>query len=208
MADLKNLYQAVLDGDQNSAATLTGQLLSDGASPDIILNQGLIAAMNTIGELFTKSEIYIPEMLIAARAMKSAMEILEPQLVKAGVKPVGKFVIGTVEGDMHDIGKNLVAMMMKGAGFEVIDLGVDVSREEFLEQARKTSPHLIGLSTLLTTSMPEMEDVVKAVRSAGLSVKVIIGGAPVTNDFAKKIGADGYAPDAANAVIVAKSLLA
>jgi 5-methyltetrahydrofolate--homocysteine methyltransferase len=207
MADLKNLYQAVLDGDQASAATLTKQALDDGVSPDMILNQGLISAMDTVGDLFSKNEIYIPEMLIAARAMKSAMEILEPQLLKAGVEPVGKFVIGTVSGDLHDIGKNLVAMMMKGAGFDVIDLGVDVPKEKFIEQAKKTKPHLIGLSTLLTTSMPSMEEIVQAVKDAGLAVKVMVGGAPVTDGFAKKIGADGYAPDAAAAVIVAKSLI-
>jgi len=207
MMDLKDLFQAVLDGDQASATSLTKQAIDEGLSAADILNQGLIIAMDKVGELFSKNEIYIPEMLIAARAMKSAMEILEPQLAKAGVEPVGKFVIGTVAGDLHDIGKNLVAMMMKGAGFDVIDLGVDVSKESFLEQTVKVKPNLVGLSALLTTTMPAMEEIVKAVKAAGVPVKIMVGGAPVSNDYAKKIGADGYASDAAAAVTLAKSLV-
>ena len=205
--DLKDLFQAVLDGDQASATSLTKQAIDEGLSAADILNQGLIAAMDKVGELFSKNEIYIPEMLIAARAMKSAMEILEPQLAKAGVEPVGKFVIGTVTGDLHDIGKNLVAVMMKGAGFDVIDLGVDVSKERFLEQTAKLKPNLVGLSALLTTTMPAMEETVKAVKAAGVPVKIMIGGAPISDDFAKKIGADGYASDAAAAVTLAKGLI-
>jgi len=207
MMDLKDLFQAVLDGDQASATSLTKQAIDEGLSAADILNQGLIIAMDKVGELFSKNEIYIPEMLIAARAMKSAMEILEPQLAKAGVEPVGKFVIGTVTGDLHDIGKNLVAMMMKGAGFDVIDLGVDVSKERFLEQTAKLKPNLVGLSALLTTTMPAMEEAVKAVKAAGVPVKIMIGGAPISDDFAKKIGADGYASDAAAAVTLAKGLI-
>ena len=164
--------------------------------------------MNIVGSRFKKNEIYIPEVLIAARAMKMAMVVLEPELVKAGVKPVGKFLIGTVQGDLHDIGKNLVAMMLKGAGFEVIDLGIDVKPEIFVEKAKATGTQLIGMSTLLTTTMPSMEKTIKALKGAGIGAKIMIGGAPVTQSYADKIGADGFAPDAASAVDLAKSLLA
>lgn len=208
MADLKSLSEAVINGDQKGAAEHTKAALEKGISPDKILNQGLISAMDIIGERFSKQEIYIPEMLIAARAMKSAMQILEPELVKAGVEPVGKFMIGTAAGDLHDIGKNLVAMMMKGAGFDVIDLGVDVPMEKFVEQAKAARPNLIGMSALLTTTMPAMEEAVKALKQANIPAKIMIGGAPVTQDYANKIGADGYAIDAAAAVTVAKSLVA
>jgi 5-methyltetrahydrofolate--homocysteine methyltransferase len=164
--------------------------------------------MDIVGARFKKNEIYIPEVLIAARAMKMAMEILEPELVKAGVEPVGRLLIGTVQGDLHDIGKNLVAMMLKGAGFEVIDLGVDVGPEKFVEQVKASDAQLIGISALLTTTMPGMERTIKALKKAGVSVKVMIGGAPVTQDYADRIGADGYAPDAASAVDTAKNLVA
>jgi 5-methyltetrahydrofolate--homocysteine methyltransferase len=173
-----------------------------------VLKDGLIAGMDVVGVRFKSNEIYIPEVLIAARAMKMAMQVLEPELVKAGVKPVAKFVIGTVQGDLHDIGKNLVAMMMKGAGFEVIDLGVDVTSEKFVERAKATGAQLVGMSTLLTTTMPKMEKTLKELRNAGLKAKVMIGGAPVTQNYADKIGADGYAADAASAVDVAKRLIA
>ena len=208
MADLEALKEAVMSGDQETAVELTMAAMNDKTGPEKILKQGLIAAMDTIGGKFARNEVYIPEILIAARAMKSAMEILEPALAKAGVKPVGKFVIGTVEGDMHDIGKNLVAMMMKGAGFEVIDLGVDVSAEKFVEQAKSVNAQIIGMSALLTTTMPSMESVVKAVKKAGIKTKVMVGGAPVTADYASNIGADGFAQDAATAVTVAKGLVA
>jgi 5-methyltetrahydrofolate--homocysteine methyltransferase len=164
--------------------------------------------MNIIGVRFKNNEVYIPEVLIAARAMKMAMAVLEPELVKAGVQPVGKFVIGTVKGDLHDIGKNLVAMMLKGAGFDVIDLGVDVPEARFIEKTKASGAHLVGMSTLLTTTMPSMEKTLKAIKEAGLKVKVMIGGAPVTQSYADKIGADGYAADAATAVDVAKRLIA
>ncbi|MDD5459809.1 MAG: corrinoid protein [Phycisphaerae bacterium] len=208
MADLKALADAIIKGDQSSALQITKQALAEKMSPKSILNDGLIAGMNVIGARFKKNEVYIPEVLIAARAMKTAMEVLEPELVKAGVKPVGKFMIGTVQGDLHDIGKNLVAMMLKGAGFEVIDLGVDVSVEKFVEQAKAHSTALIGLSALLTTTMPAMEKTIKALKDAGLKAKVMIGGAPVTQSYADKIGADGYAADAASAVDIAKKILA
>jgi 5-methyltetrahydrofolate--homocysteine methyltransferase len=208
MADLKALADAVIKGDQNTAAEITKAALDEGTSAEIVLNKGLIAAMDVVGDRFSKNEIYIPEILIAARAMKSAMAILEPELVKAGVEPIGKFLIGTVQGDLHDIGKNLVAMMLKGGGFEVIDLGIDVAAEKFVEQAKATQVQLIGMSTLLTTTMPAMEKTIKALRDAGISAKVMVGGAPVTQDYADKIGADGYAPDAAMAVQAAKKLVA
>ena len=207
MADLKALADAVIKGDQNTAAQITKAALDEGISAETTLNKGLIAAMDVVGDRFSKNEIYIPEILIAARAMKSAMAILEPELVKAGVEPIGKFLIGTVQGDLHDIGKNLVAMMLKGGGFEVIDLGIDVAAEKFVEQAKATQVQLIGMSTLLTTTMPAMEKTIKALRDAGISAKVMVGGAPVTQDYADKIGADGYAPDAAMAVQAAKKLV-
>jgi 5-methyltetrahydrofolate--homocysteine methyltransferase len=208
MADLKALAEAVIKGDPNTAVTITKQAIAEKMPAGDILKNGLIAGMDTVGQRFKNNEIYIPEVLIAARAMKMAMQILEPELVKAGVKPIGKFVVGTVHGDLHDIGKNLVAMMMKGAGFEVIDLGVDVTSEKFVEKVKATGAQLIGMSTLLTTTMPKMEKTLKELRSAGLTTKVMIGGAPVTQNYADKIGADGYAADAATAVDVAKRLIA
>jgi 5-methyltetrahydrofolate--homocysteine methyltransferase len=208
MADLKALADAVIKGDQNTAMDITKTALAEGTAPKSILNDGLIAGMDVVGKRFKNNEVYIPEVLISARAMKMAMQILEPELVKAGVKPVGKLLIGTVRGDLHDIGKNLVAMMLKGAGFEVIDLGVDVGPEKFVEQVKSGDVNLVGMSALLTTTMPGMESTVKALRESGLSVKIMIGGAPVTQDYADKIGADGYAPDAASAVDMAKSLVA
>lgn len=208
MADLKALAEAVIKGDPNTAVTITKQAIAEKMPAGDILKSGLIAGMDTVGLRFKNNEIYIPEVLIAARAMKMAMQVLEPELVKAGVKPVGKFVIGTVQGDLHDIGKNLVAMMMKGAGFEVIDLGVDVTSGKFVEKTKATGAQIVGMSTLLTTTMPKMEKTLKELRSAGLKTKVMIGGAPVTQNYADKIGADGYAADAATAVDVAKRLIA
>ena len=208
MADLKALADAVINGDQNKALEITKAALEEGTAAKDVLDNGLIAGMDVVGERFKKNEIYIPEVLISARAMKMAMEVLEPELVKAGVEPVGKLLIGTVQGDLHDIGKNLVAMMLKGAGFEVIDLGVDVGPEKFVEQVKAAKAQLIGMSALLTTTMPGMERTIKAVKDAGIPVKVMIGGAPVTQDYADRIGADGYAPDAASAVDLAKSLVA
>lgn len=208
MADLKALADAIIRGDQNTAVEITKSALSEGTPPKNILDQGLIAGMDVVGSRFKKNEIYIPEVLIAARAMKMAMEVLEPALAKAGVKPRGKFIIGTVQGDLHDIGKNLVAMMLKGAGFEVTDLGVDVVPEKFVERAKAAKSQLIGMSALLTTTMPSMEKTIKALRAAGITAKIMIGGAPVTQGYADKVGADGYAPDAASAVDIAKSLVA
>lgn len=208
MADLKALADAVIKGDQSTAVQITKAALEEGTSPKSVLNDGLIAGMDVVGARFKKNEVYIPEVLIAARAMKMAMEILEPELVKAGVKPIGKCIIGTVQGDLHDIGKNLVAMMLKGAGFEVIDLGVDVSPDKFVEQVKTQGVNVVGMSALLTTTMPGMEKSIKALKQAGVSAKIMIGGAPVTQGYADKIGADGYAADAASAVDIAKSLVA
>jgi 5-methyltetrahydrofolate--homocysteine methyltransferase len=208
MADLKALAEAVIKGDLNTAMTITKQAIAEKMPAGDILKNGLIAGMDVVGVRFKANEVYIPEVLIAARAMKMAMQILEPELVKAGIKPVGKFIVGTVQGDLHDIGKNLVAMMMKGAGFEVIDLGVDVASEKFVEKAKTTGAQLVGISALLTTTMPKMENTLKDLKNAGLKVKVMIGGAPVTQNYADKIGADGYAADAASAVDVAKRLIA
>jgi len=207
MADMKALSEAVITGDQTKALEITRAAISEGVPPGIILNDGLIAGMNVIGERFKNNEVYIPEVLIAARAMKSALEVLAPKLVEAGVEPVGKAVMGTVQGDLHDIGKNLVAMMLKGAGFDVVDLGVDVSAQKFVEKAKETKAKLVGMSALITTTMPSMEKTVKALKEAGLAVKTMIGGAPVTQAYADRIGADGYAPDAASAVDLAKSLI-
>ena len=207
MADLQVLADAVIKGDQRTAVETTQQALDEGMNPATILGDGLIAGMNVIGIRFKANEVYIPEVLIAARAMKMAMEILEPKLIEAGVEPLGKAMIGTVQGDLHDIGKNLVVMMLKGAGFEVLDVGVDVAPDVFVEKAKESGVQIVGLSALLTTTMPSMEKTIQAIKNAGLSVKTMIGGAPVTQDYADKIGADGYAPDAASAVDLAKSLL-
>ncbi len=208
MINLKTLADAIIKADQNAAVKITKSALDEGIPAKTILDNGLIAGMGVVGDRFKKNEVYIPEVLISARAMKSAMEVLEPALAKAGVKPVGRFLIGTVQGDLHDIGKNLVAMMLKGAGFQVADIGVDASPEKFVEQAKATGIGLIGMSALLTTTMPAIEKTLKAIRAAGVRAKGMIGGAPITQGYADKIGADGYAADAASAVDVAKKLLA
>jgi 5-methyltetrahydrofolate--homocysteine methyltransferase len=207
MADLKAMAAAVEQGDREAVLRLVQAALAQGTSAEQILNQGLIAAMTTVGERFTRSEIFIPEVLIAARAMTAAMKILEPILVQTGIQPRGKVVIGTVKSDLHDIGKNLVAMMLKGSGFQVTDLGVDVSPERFVTAAREQGAQIVAVSSLLTTTMLNMRDVVKQVRAAGLPAKVIVGGAPVTEAFAKEIGADGYSPDAGSAVRLALELV-
>jgi len=208
MANLKLLADAIIKGDQNTAVQITKTAIQERTAAEKILNEGLIAGMDVIGTRFKNNQVYIPEVLIAARAMKMAMQILEPELVKAGVKPIGKLVIGTVQGDLHDLGKNLVAMMLNGAGFDVIDLGVDVTSDKFIQQAKAAGANLIGMSALLTTTMPAMEKTIQAIKKSNLSTKVMIGGAPVTQGYADKIGADGYAPDAASAVDLAKRLIA
>ena len=209
MADLQALADAIINGKAPLAKELTENLLGEGVCPADVLNKGLVAGMEVVGTRFKNNEFYVPEVLIAARAMKSAMEILRPVLADTGVKPVATVAIGTVRGDLHDIGKNLVAMMLEGAGFEIKDLGVDVKPEQFVDAVKGKGAGLICLSALLTTTMPAMKDTIQALADAGLrkDVCVMIGGAPVTQNYADEIGADGYAPDAASAVDKAKELL-
>lgn len=207
MADLKMLSDAIIKGDQKTAVDITKEALAEGLEPATILSDGLIAGMDVIGVRFKANEVYIPEVLISARAMKMAMEVLEPKLIESGVQPLGKALIGTVQGDLHDIGKNLVMMMLKGAGFEVIDLGTDVSPDVFVQKTKESNAQIVGLSALLTTTMPAMERTIRAIKDAGIPVRTMVGGAPVTQAYADKIGADGYAADAATAVDVAKTLL-
>ncbi len=207
---LKELAEAIILGQAQKAEELTHKALEEeGLEPSKVLNEGLIAGMNVVGEKFKNNEYYVPEVLIAARAMKAGLKVLRPRLAETGVKPVAKLVIGTVKGDLHDIGKNLVSMMMEGAGFEVIDLGVDAGPDKFLQAIESGAPHLVGMSALLTTTMLNMKSVIEALEKKGVRdrVKVIVGGAPVTQSYAEEIGADGYAPDAATAVEVAKALL-
>lgn len=208
MADLNTLTDAVEAGNRAAAITATQAAIDDGAEPGAILD-AMSAAMATVGRRFQQNEIFVPEMLISARAMKEATALLEPLLVAAGVAPEHTAVIGTVKGDLHDIGKNLVAMLWKGANLRVVDLGTNVSAERFTQAARDEEASILGVSALLTTTMVAMEEVVAAMREAGLGhVKILVGGAPVTAEFATSIGAHGYAPDAAAAVDVAKQLLA
>jgi 5-methyltetrahydrofolate--homocysteine methyltransferase len=208
MADLAALSEALIAGKKDDVVKLTQEASDEGMAPDKILEDGLIAGMSVIGERFKKNEVYVPEVLIAARAMNAAMEVIESKLLDAGIKPRGKVVLGTVKGDLHDIGKNLVGMMLKGGGFMVIDAGIDVPAEKFVEMAKSEGAEIIAMSALLTTTMPQMAEVVKACKDAGIEVKTMIGGAPVTQSYAEEIGADGYAPDAASAVDTAKELMA
>ena len=207
MADLSALTAAVEVGNRTNAVAETRSALDAGVDPREVLG-AMTSAMDVVGRKFQDGELYVPEMLIAARAMKEGMAILEPVLVDAGVRPEHRAVVGTVEGDLHDIGKNLVGMMWKGAGIEVIDLGVNVSPARFADAAREHDASLVGVSALLTTTMPNMRAVVEAIHAADLGAKVVIGGAPVTQEFASQIGADGYAPDAGAAVDLARGLLA
>jgi len=208
VADLESLAQAIINGKAPVAKELTEQALNEGVGPGDVLNNGLVAGMNVVGAKFKNNEFYVPEVLIAARAMKSAMEILRPKLAAGGIEPKGKVAIGTVRGDLHDIGKNLVAMMLEGAGFEIADLGVDVKPEQFVE-AVNDGANAVCLSALLTTTMPAMKETIDAMSAAGVRNKtnVLIGGAPVTQNYCDEIGADGYAPDAASAVDKTKELL-
>lgn len=210
MDHLDNIYDAVLDGDMRATPTHVQAALDSGLDAIDILKEGMISAMEEVGRLFEEGEYFVPEMLIAARAMKAGLTILRPHLVSSGVEPVGKIILGTVEGDMHDIGKNLVAMMLEGAGFEIVDLGTDVSPQKFVDAMRQEGGDIVGLSALLTTTLGSMESTVRAIEAAGLrnSVKVIVGGAPVTAEYSQQIGADGYAQDASQAVTLAKLLIA
>jgi 5-methyltetrahydrofolate--homocysteine methyltransferase len=205
---LKPVYDAVLDGNAPSAQASVKAAMDADVPAEVILKDGLIKAMAEVGRLFEENEYFVPEMLVSARAMQSGLNLLKPLLAASGAEPAGRVVIGTVKGDLHDIGKNLVAMMLEGAGFEVIDLGTDVSPEKFVKAVVDNKASIIGMSALLTTTMPSMSNTIKALEEAGIrdQVKVMIGGAPVTDGFAKQVGADGYSPDASSAVRLAKSL--
>jgi 5-methyltetrahydrofolate--homocysteine methyltransferase len=208
MSNITNLSLAVEKGKRNDAKALTQALLDEGMKPLDIVEKGLVPGMSTIGEKFKNNEVFVPEMLIAARAMKEAMLLLEPLLAAEGVKPKYTAVIGTVQGDLHDIGKNLVAMMLKGANFGVVDVGTNVPPDKFAAAIKEHGAQIVCLSALLTTTMPAMRDAVVAIRAAGLDgVKILVGGAPITQEFCTEIGADGYSPDAASAVDKALSVL-
>jgi len=207
MSQLEQLSESIRTGDRSQAKALTEALLAAETDPEAVLG-AMVRAMDDIGARFQRSEIFVPEMLIAARAMNEAMGLLEPSLVAAGIKPKFTAVIGTVQGDLHDIGKNLVAMMWKGAGFKVVDLGTNVAPQKFVEAVQQHAPHVVGLSALLTTTMPAMKTTIDALRQAGATgSKVVIGGAPITQAYAHEIGADGYAPDAGSAVDCVRQLV-
>ena len=209
MDHIDQIKQATIAGNMPQVIELTDLALNAGVDPEEVIQQGFIPAMEVVGDKFAAGKIYVPEMLLAARAMKAALDKVKPLLVGKEIKTLGKAVIGTVQGDMHDIGKNLVAMMLEGSGFEVIDLGVDALPDEFIDAVRDHQPDLIGLSALLTTTMNSMEETIQKLVAAGLraGVKVLVGGAPVSRQFADEIGADGYAANAGEAVKLAKKLL-
>lgn len=207
--ELSELRDAVIAGEMARSKSLAQQALDEGIEPGTILNEALISGMDEVGDLFKCNEIYVPEVLLAAKSMQQAMELLKPHLIKTGIEPRGKVVVGTVRGDLHDIGKNLVAMMLEGAGFEIIDLGNDVPAERFVEAAVKHDAGIIGMSALLTTTIHIMKDTIELLKEKGLQdrVKTMIGGAPVTAVFAREIGATGYGDDAATAVDLAKQFV-
>ena len=209
MVDLKELSDALFQGDVSRVKEITLRALQEKKEPKEILEQGLIKGMKVVGIKFKSNEIFLPEVLLASRAMYGGIELLQPELIKSGVKAVGKVIIGTAKGDLHDIGKNLVAMMLRGGGFEVIDLGIDVSPEKFLKASREHQPDIVGISALLTTTMSSMMDVITVLKRAGLRdrVKIMVGGATVTQEFADEIAADVYALNAATAVDKARELV-
>lgn len=209
MADLQGIAEAVIRGDREAVANLTQAAVDEGTSAEQVINEGLIAGMGVVGTKFKANEFYVPEVLIAARAMHAGMDIIKPLLAASGVQPRGTIAIGTVKGDLHDIGKNLVAMMLEGGGYNVLDLEVDVAPEKFVDAVKNQGAQIVALSALLTTTMPSMKDTIEALKEAGVrdQVKVMIGGAPVTQNYADEIGADGYSPDAASAVDKAAELL-
>ncbi len=209
MSVLNEISQALQKGNARLVAEKTQEALNSGIEPGMVLSDGLIAGMNIIGVKFKNGDIYVPEVMMSAKAMGMGMNVLKPKLEETGVKPFGKVVLGTVKGDLHDIGKNLVGMMMAGSGLEVIDLGKDVSSEKFVNAVKEHNPDVVALSALLTTTMPEQKKVIDALKEAGLRDKVIVmvGGAPVTDSYAKEIGADAYTPDAATAAEKAKSFI-
>ena len=207
MQTTESICQALMKGRAAEVKQLVDQALTEGVPAATILNDGLLQGMGIIGAKFKKNEVYVPEVLIAARAMKAGMEVLKPKLVAAGVQPLATAVIGTVKGDLHDIGKNLVGMMLEGAGLKVVDAGIDVPPEKFVQLAKDNNAQVVGVSALLTTTMTNMKMVVEAIKASGLKAKVMVGGAPVTQAFCDEIGADGYAPDAASAADLAKKML-
>ena len=209
MANLSELYDAILKGNRDKAVKTTEAALAEGVDPQEIVTKYMIPAMDEVGKRFECNEYFVPELLIAARAMKACLEKVKPLLVAAGAKPSGRVAIGTVKGDLHDIGKNLVAAMLEGGGFEIIDLGVDVSPERFAEAVKDKGANIVCLSALLTTTMPSMKGTIEALKEAGLrgNCKVMIGGAPVTQQYADEIGADGYSENAAGAVNLARKLV-
>ena len=209
MVDLSKLYDSILNGDEKSALQVTNEALDQGANPSELITRWMIPAMDEVGRLFEAQDYYVPELLLAGRAMKAALEPLRPLLAASGAQPTGRVVLGTVKGDLHDIGKNLVGSMLEGAGFEVFDLGIDVPSEKFVQAAREHQADIVALSALLTVTMPEMEKAIEALRSAGIRgrVKVLIGGAPVSRGYAEQIGADGYGDNASSAVTMARALM-
>ncbi len=209
MDHINAIYQAVLEGDAAAAKEGVQAALKQNLPAKQIMQEGLIAAMGEVGRLYEEGELFVPEMLIAARAMQAGLEPLKPLLAESGMKSTGLIVIGTIKGDLHDIGKNLVGMMLEGAGFEVIDLGTDVTPEKFIKSVRERKPQIVAMSALLTTTMANMGNTIKALKEAGLrdQVKVMIGGAPVTQEYANQIGADGFSPDASSAARLAKTLV-
>lgn len=207
MSSVETLKELIQKGKAQDVKDTINKALEAGEDIATLVNDGMIAAMTEVGEKFSKGEAYVPEMLIAARAMQAGMDILEPKMAEAGIEPVGKVIVGTVKGDLHDIGKNLVCMMLKGAGFEVVDLGVDVPAEKFVDEAKSSNCSLVACSALLTTTMPQMAEVVKSFKDQGVDAKVIIGGAPVTQKYCDEIGAHGYGADANEAAKIAKSLI-
>lgn len=206
---LKLIYGSILEGDMKATPAHVQTALDSGVMPDVILNEGMITAMSEVGQLFEEGEYFVPEMLVSARAMRSGLAVLKPYLVETGVKPIGTVVVGTVQGDLHDIGKNLVAMMFEGAGFAVVDLGVNVKADEYIAAVLEHSPQLVAMSALLTTTMVQMKTTIEALRAseADEGIKIMVGGAPVTAAFADSIGADGYAPDASQAAVLARSFV-
>ena len=200
MSALEKIREQVIAGSVKNVKEYTDAAVAEGLDVSLILNDGLIAGMNVIGVLFKNNEVYVPEVLMAARAMHAGLAVIKPLIVSAGLKEKGVVAIGTVQGDMHDIGKNLVIMMLEGAGYKVIDLGIDVPTEKFLRVVEEQRPQIVGLSALLTTTMPQMKETVRGLKPYGDKIKTIVGGAPVTEKFAREIGADGYAADAATAV--------
>jgi 5-methyltetrahydrofolate--homocysteine methyltransferase len=209
MAKHQDLADAIIKGDNTSSKEIAEKLVADGVSATEVLNEGMMPGMEVVGRKFKANEMYIPEVLIAARAMHAAMDIIKPLLTETGEEGKGSVVIGTVQGDLHDIGKNLVGMMLEGGGFTVVDAGVDVPPEKYIEELKKSKAKVLGLSALLTTTMPGMKEVIEAVKAdSGMSnVKIMVGGAPLTQEYADSIGADGYAPDASSAVDLANDLM-